>query len=127
VDAAVSAPPWRSGDRELAQAAVTCARLVARSQSVLVRVLGELDARDLPARSGASSTAAWTRQELNLTPREARTLASVATTGRKMPATGAALAAGELNLSRRPTRSRPRSASCPRTCPRPSAFRPRPS
>lgn len=56
VDAAVSAPPWRSGDRELAQAAVTCARLVARSQSVLVRVLGELDARDLPARSGASST-----------------------------------------------------------------------
>lgn len=99
MDAVVSTPLWRSGDRELSQAARTCARLVARCQAVLVRVLGELDARDLPARSGASSTAAWTRHELNLTPRGARTLASVATTGRKMPATGAALAAGELNLA----------------------------
>ena len=99
VDAAVSAPLWRSADRELAQAAVTCARLVGRCQGMLVRVLGELDARDLPARSGASSTAAWTRHELNLTPREARALASVATTGRKMPATGAALTAGQLNLA----------------------------
>jgi len=91
---------WQLPDRELAAGAVACARLVSRTQALLVRLLGEVDARDLPLRSGACSTTAWTRHELNTTPREARTLAGVATAVRNgMTATGTAFAAGDVSLS----------------------------
>ncbi|MDQ3457567.1 MAG: 13E12 repeat family protein, partial [Actinomycetota bacterium] len=91
---------WQLPDRELAAGAVACARLVSRTQALLVRLLGEVDARDLPLRSGACSTTAWTRHELNTTPREARTLAGVATAVRSgMTATGTAFAAGDVSLS----------------------------
>jgi len=91
---------WQVPDRGLAGAAVECGRLTSRMQALLVRLLGEVHARDLALRSGACSTTAWTRHALNQTPREARTLVGVATALRiGMATTGAAFAAGELSLA----------------------------
>ncbi len=100
LDAAAECELWPSPDAELTAAAVACGRLVSRAQAVLCRVLGEIDARDLGVRSGASSTAAWTRHELNVTPREAQTMTRVgAALHRGRPATAAAFAAGRVSLS----------------------------
>ncbi|MDQ3455211.1 MAG: 13E12 repeat family protein, partial [Actinomycetota bacterium] len=91
---------WQVPDRELAACTVRCGRLVSRTQALLCRLLGEVDARDLALRSEACSTTAWARHELNLTPREARTLVGVAAAVRGgMTATGAAFAAGHLGLA----------------------------
>jgi len=91
---------WQLPDRELAAGTVRCGRLVSRATALLTRLLGEVDARDVASRSGACSTSAWTRHELNVTPQEARTLVGVASAVRGgMAATGAAFAAGDLCLA----------------------------
>lgn len=100
LDGGREADLWRVPDRELAAATIACGRLVSRTTALLTRLLAEVDARELPARSGACSMTAWTRHELNLTPREARTLVGVATAVRGgMTTTGEAFAAGDVGLS----------------------------
>lgn len=90
---------WRVPDRDLAAGAVRCGRLVSRTTALLTRLLGEVDTRDLALRTGGCSTTAWTRHELNLIPREARTLFGVATAVRGgMAVTGAAFAAEDVSL-----------------------------
>lgn len=90
---------WQVPDRDLAAGAVRCGRLVSRTTALLTRLLGEVDTRELALCTGACSTTAWTRHELNLIPREARTLVGVATAVRGgMAVTGAAFAAGDVSL-----------------------------
>ncbi|MDQ3456168.1 MAG: 13E12 repeat family protein, partial [Actinomycetota bacterium] len=91
---------WQVSDEELAAGTVRCGRLVSRATALLTGLIGEIDARCLAIRSGACTTTAWTRRELNVTPREARTLVGVAGAVRGgMAATGSAFAAGDLSLS----------------------------
>ncbi len=100
VDAAGSADLWATSDRTLAEAAVACGRLVSRTQALLSRLLGEVDVRGLAQRSGACSTTAWTRHELNLTPHEAWTVVDIGAALRSgMTSTGTAFAAGDVSLS----------------------------
>lgn len=70
-----------------------------RAQALLTRAVGEVDARDLGLRLGAVTTAAWTRNALNLTMREARALTAVGVATRAgMSTTGTAFAAGDITL-----------------------------
>lgn len=100
LDAAQSLELWPVQDRDLAAAAVACGRLVSRTQAWLTQLVGELDARDIGVRSGASSTTAWVRHELNVVPREARTLVQVGAAVRHgMGVTGDAFRTGDLGLA----------------------------
>ncbi|MDQ3455635.1 MAG: 13E12 repeat family protein, partial [Actinomycetota bacterium] len=100
LDAGQRAELWQGTDRELTEAAVACGRLVSRTTALLTRVLGEVDARGLALRSGACSMTAWARHELNVTPREARTLVGVGTAVcGGLAVTGDAFAAGDLSLA----------------------------
>ena len=86
-------------DEQLVGTATVLGRVVCQVQAALSQVVGEIDARDLGVRRGGSSTTAWVRHALNMTPREARTLTVVgAATHRSMPAVRAAFAAGDLSL-----------------------------
>jgi hypothetical protein len=112
-DAAV----WALADNELEAALDRCQRLVARQAELRLRLVAEADGRDLGRRVGASSTAAWLRARYRIRPGEARARVELANriaaaadapvdyaanvgsavTGREMPATGAALAAGAVS------------------------------
>jgi len=86
-------------DGELVGTASVLGRVVSQVQAALARVVGEIDDRELGVRRGGSSTVAWVRHTLNMTPREARTLSMVgAATHRARPAVRAAFAAGDLSL-----------------------------
>ncbi len=86
-------------DEELVGTATVLGRVVSQVQAALARVVGEIDDRELGVRRGGSSTTAWVRHALNMTPREARTLSMVgAATHRAMSAVRAAFAAGNLSL-----------------------------
>jgi hypothetical protein len=88
------------------------------TQVIPVRLIAEADGRDLGRRKGAASTPAWLRDWFRLRPADAKWQLNVANriaaaadggpvdyaanvngppTGREMPATGAALAAGEIS------------------------------
>lgn len=67
LDATQSVEQWPVQDRDLAAAAVACGRLVSRTQAWLTQLVGEIDARDIGVRSGASSTVAWVRRGMAVT------------------------------------------------------------
>jgi hypothetical protein len=115
--ATADAAVWAMGDEELEAALDRCQRLAARQAELRLRLVAEADGRDLGRRVGASSTAAWLRARYRIRPGEARAGVELANriaaavdapvdyaanvgsgvTGREMPATGAALAAGVVS------------------------------
>ncbi len=98
LDGVADASLWSLADSDLPELTVAAGRVVNQLQGLLTRLVGELDARDLPVRLGASTTAALLRHRLVLTPGSAQALAHTARATRsEFSATGAALSAGELN------------------------------
>jgi hypothetical protein len=105
------------GDDELAEALARAHGLAAKQAELFLRLLAEADTRDLGRRLGASSTTAWVRDALNMRPGTAKSSvdlahrltppvpvedfaanpAAGARAARPMPATHAALVAGEVS------------------------------
>jgi hypothetical protein len=112
-DAAV----WALADDELDAALDRCQQVAARVAELSLRLVAEADGRDLGRRAGASSTAAWLRGRFRVRSGEAWARVELANriaaaaeapvdfaanvgsarSGREMPATGAALAAGAVS------------------------------
>ena len=118
LDKTSGADVWSLSDDDLAATVVACEVLAARQAALSLRLLREADARDLGRRLGATSTTAWVKDRLRLRPGEAKArmdlahrldldaaagpvdyAANVASTAgaRSMPATAAALAAGQVS------------------------------
>lgn len=93
-------PLWSMTDAELSGVTVSAGRLVRRVQALLVRLVGEVDSREIGCRTGASTTAGWVRQELTVGVRESRQLVAVARATRTtLSATGQALADGRFGMA----------------------------
>ncbi len=91
---------WSIADADLPPLTAAAGRVLNRVQELLVRLLGEMDSRELASRLGASTTAGWVRHELTLTFREAKQLAAIAKATRgELVATGQALAEGGVTLA----------------------------
>jgi len=89
---------WSLSDRELPDVLEAAGTALAQLQGLLVSLVGEVDARELAAKVGASGTAALARQRLALTPADAAELTAVArATRRELSAAGQALAAGQVS------------------------------
>ncbi len=100
LDHVINASMWSMTDADLQAVTAAAGRTVARVQALQVRLVGEMDSRDLGCRLGASTMAGWVRNELTVTLREAKQLASVATATRAgQSATGRALAVGRITLA----------------------------
>jgi hypothetical protein len=94
---AADAALWSVADAELAGLVVAAGRLVARAQGLLLRLVGEADAREALTAGGATSSAAFLRHRLRLSPSEAAACAKTARATRTVAAaTGAACAAGRV-------------------------------
>ncbi|MGI8528853.1 MAG: hypothetical protein ACR2KO_05175 [Geodermatophilaceae bacterium] len=78
LDAVSGSSLWSLPDGDLQEVTVAAGRIVNRVQALLVRLVGEVDSRELGLRSGASTTAGWVRHRLGVTLREANQLAAVA-------------------------------------------------
>src|SRR5215204_5127480 len=88
---------WSVRDSELTDLVVEAGRLAARAQGLLLRLVGEADAREVLTEQGATSTAAFLRHRLRLSPTEASSCARTARAARSLaPETGAACADGQL-------------------------------
>jgi hypothetical protein len=104
------------GDADLEAAIEACQALAARVFDATLTLVREADERDLGRRSGGSSSAAWLSGRFRIRPGQARALVRLANrtgpddgpvdysanvrtapTGRELPATGAALAAGAIS------------------------------
>ncbi|MGH3978151.1 MAG: DUF222 domain-containing protein, partial [Pseudonocardiaceae bacterium] len=118
VDKSDAADVWSLSDDDLQATIEACEVLAARQAALGLRLLREADGRDLGRRLGATSTTAWVKDRLRLRPGEAKArvdlahrldmdaaagpvdyAANVGSTagGRSMPATAAALAAGQVS------------------------------
>lgn len=117
LDGAVDAAVFALDDDDLEAALERCEQVLARQAELRMRLVAEADGRDLGRRVGAASTASWLRGRFRVRPGQARSLVDAANriaaaaappvdyaanvgsarTGRKMPATGTALAAGSLS------------------------------
>ena len=92
-------PVWSLDDAGFVEAVGAVHRLIGQGQELLLRLIGAADAAGVPARAGASSSLAWVRDLLTVTPQAARQLTCTASAIRGgMTATGAALAAGAVGL-----------------------------
>jgi hypothetical protein len=119
LDDAAGADVWSLSDDDLAAAIARCEVVAARQAAVGLRLVREAEARDLGRRLGAASTVGWLRHRLRLRPGEAKTRVDLAhrlrvgesdsgpvdyaanvtsAGGRSMPATAAALAAGQVSV-----------------------------
>lgn len=115
LDTVREAEIWALSDDELEQAIQVSERLAARQAELGLRLLREADDRDLGRRMGGASTAGWLRHRFRMRPGTAKSRidlahrlpvddatvdwsANVGSSSDKgaMPATGAALAAGEV-------------------------------
>lgn len=100
VAAACGQPLWQCTDEELAEEISEALALRAQADAVLLARLGEAESRNLSTRRGFRSLPAWLRAAHRLGPGEASGLARAAVGLRdRVPATGAALAGGEISLS----------------------------
>ena len=98
VGAAYERPLWQCTDDELVEEIGAAVALRAQADAVLLARLAEAEARDLCRRRGFRSLPAWLRAAYRLGPGEASGLARLAVGLRdRVPATGAALAAGEIS------------------------------
>ncbi len=99
VGVAAGQPLWSLTDRELAAEVGQALALRAQADAVLLARLGEADARGLARSRGATSTVAWLRGSHRVGAGEASRLVRTARALREqLPATGQALAVGEVNL-----------------------------
>jgi hypothetical protein len=97
---AADAPMWTVGDEGLVGLVVAAGEVVARAQAVLLRLVGEADARDALVAQGASSSRSWLRHRLRLAPAEASTYVTTAGALRSdLGATRAACAEGRVGLA----------------------------
>src|SRR5215207_258256 len=88
---------WSVRDSELTDLVVEAGRLAARAQGLLLRLVGEADAREALTGQGATSTAAFLRHRLRLSPSEASSCARTARAVRTItPETGVACADGQV-------------------------------
>ena len=98
LDALADTDAWTMNATEAAETVVELRRAQARLAAAEARVLAQAERLDIGQRSSATSTAAWLRGEVPLTPRQAKqavALAKALDTG-TYPATSEALAAGDL-------------------------------
>ncbi|HSI93705.1 MAG TPA: DUF222 domain-containing protein, partial [Jiangellaceae bacterium] len=115
--AAADAAVWALDDAELETVLGRAEEIAAKQAELRMRLVAEADGRDLGRRLGAASTAAWLRGRLRIRPGDARALVETANrvtasaqgpvdyaanvgsavSGREMPATAAALAAGAIS------------------------------
>jgi hypothetical protein len=86
-------------DDELIAQVTTWAGRVAAGQAVLLRLVGELDARGAWAVHGVTSCAHWMSWQLGLTATTAREKVRVARALRELPLTAAALAEGRVSYA----------------------------
>lgn len=92
------APLWSLADCELPDVLASAGTALARLQGQLVRLVGEIDSRELAPKLVGSGTAALVRLQLAVTPADAAQLTRVARAVRRdMSATGLALAAGQVS------------------------------
>jgi len=115
LDGTADADAWALSDDDLVRVVEQCEQLSARVAELGLRLVREMDGRDLARRVGASSTAGWLRHRLRLRPGEARSRVELAHRlrvqptpvdngpsmggsggGWAMPATAAALAEGAV-------------------------------
>lgn|SRR5829696_1133934 len=98
LETAAEAALWPLRDVELAELVVAAGRLAARAQGLLLRLVGEADARDALTADGATGSAAFLRHRLRMSPAEAASCARTARTVRaEAEATGAACASGRVS------------------------------
>lgn len=71
-------PVWTLSDGPLADAVAAAVGLVAQAQAVLVRLVGEVDARGVATATGAPTTVSWLKQRHKLHPGEAAQLVRTA-------------------------------------------------
>jgi hypothetical protein len=88
LDKAATADVWSLSDDDLSATTEWCERLAARQAALALRLVREVDARDLGRRLGAPSTAAWLAGRLRLRPGEAKTRVSWRTGSTRMRPTG---------------------------------------
>jgi Domain of unknown function (DUF222) len=115
LDGSANADIWAMSDDGLTDAVEACERMSARVAELGLRLVREVDARDLARRQGAPSATAWLRHRLRIRPGEARSRVELAnrlrneppidgsgagsgSAGWTMPATAAALAEGTVSV-----------------------------
>jgi len=92
-------PLWSLGSAELVELLSRAGAVVAAAQAVLMRAVGEADARDALVAEGATSSTAWLRARLRLAPTEAGGYVKTARALRDLHTTAAACAHGEIGLA----------------------------
>jgi len=98
LDELVDTDVWSMNETETAETIVELQRAQAKLSAAQARLLAHAGVVDVAARVHATSTAAWLRSQVQVTPRQAKqavALGAALDSGR-YPATGAALAAGDL-------------------------------
>ena len=91
-------PLWSIADAQLLTLVDDAHALVAQAEALALRVLAEVDSRQLPAQAGAPSTKAWLRRRRQLSPGRAKRDVDVARAlDGRLPATATALSAGVLS------------------------------
>ncbi len=104
---AVDCPVWSLSDARLREEVVEAGAVVAQAQALLLRLVGEADAREALLHDGAPSAPAWVRHRLRISPSEA---ASYVRTGRalrtQLEQTAQACGAGRLGLGQAATIAR---------------------
>ncbi|MET8089975.1 DUF222 domain-containing protein, partial [Micromonospora sp. NPDC005220] len=99
VAACVDAAAWALPEHDLIAALDAAHRLEQRLAAVKLALVRELDSRDTPRAQGASCTAVWLRERLQLTIPAARRLLDLATTlDTGNPRVRQALADGHISL-----------------------------
>jgi Domain of unknown function (DUF222) len=98
LDAAADAPSWSLPDDRVEELLQEAHRLEGRLHELTLRLVAEADRRRVGEKAAASSTPAWLRHRLQLTPREAKqhTTLAAALAGR-LELTREALAAGDIS------------------------------
>jgi Domain of unknown function (DUF222) len=92
-----SRPVYALSDTELAQTAAVVHAINTRCVALLAGLAREAHGRDLPRRQAATSTVAWLRDLLRITPAEARTLVSLGEVLDTRPGLADAVADGTVN------------------------------
>jgi hypothetical protein len=92
------APLWSLGSEELTDLVEEAGAVVAAAQAVLMHVVREADARDALVAEGATSSAAWLRARLRLSPSEAAGYVKTARALADLDTAAAACADGRIGL-----------------------------
>jgi hypothetical protein len=98
LDELADADVWTMNQQELAESIVELQRAQARIAAAQARMLAQAERADVAALSQSTSTAAWLRGEVPVTPRQAKRTVALARSldSGRYPATEAALYAGTL-------------------------------